>query len=275
MNRERIAAWVASIILLMGCQQEAPEITYDFRQGVITKGGKHYKFAQTANGDMGCYSSNDLQVWEREGTALKSEIEAVSPIAYGCTMSSPSVLYNAHSKQFVMWFQLEINNQADWAAYAAVAVSKQIEGPYQFVRAGRVNPMKYPAEMTTNERITLDTLQWKNYHSKGSKEWNNAVKKGLLVKRDLPGGQMAGEMSLFVDMDGKGYHIYVSEEGWALHLAELTDDYLSHTGKYIRIAVGQQHGSPYLSKGTKSYQLISLQDTLTSPTIWGPWDKTM
>lgn len=42
-------------------------------------------------------------------------------------------------------------------------------------------------------------------------------------------------MTLFVDDDGTAYHIYSSEENLTLHIAELSDDYLSHTGKYIRI----------------------------------------
>ncbi len=42
-------------------------------------------------------------------------------------------------------------------------------------------------------------------------------------------------MTLFVDDDGKAYHIYSSEDNLTLQIAELADDYLSHTGKYIRI----------------------------------------
>lgn len=46
---------------------------------------------------------------------------------------------------------------------------------------------------------------------------------------------MSRDMTLFVDDDGKAYHIYSSEENLTLHIAELTDDYLGHSGRYIRI----------------------------------------
>ena len=36
--------------------------------------------------------------------------------------------------------------------------------------------------------------------------------KGLFVKRDLEGGQMSRDMTLYVDDDGIAYHIYSSEE---------------------------------------------------------------
>ena len=41
-------------------------------------------------------------------------------------------------------------------------------------------------------------------------------------KRDLEGGQMARDMNLFVDDDGKAYHIYSSEE--KQHIAYLPVD---------------------------------------------------
>ena len=51
----------------------------------------------------------------------------------------------------------------------------------------------------------------------------------------MEGGQMSRDMTLFVDDDGKGYHIYSSEDNLTLQIAELSDDYLGHTGRYIRI----------------------------------------
>ena len=41
---------------------------------------------------------------------------------------------------------------------------------------------------------------------------------------------MSRDMTLFVDDDGKAYHIYSSEDNLTLQIAELSDDYLSHTG---------------------------------------------
>ncbi len=76
----------------------------------------------------------------------------------------------------------------------------------------------------------LDTLNAKNYEKWWTPEWTDAVNKGLIVKRDFNGGQMSRDMTLYVDEDGKAYHIYSSEENLTLQIAELSDDYLSHTG---------------------------------------------
>ncbi len=51
---------------------------------------------------------------------------------------------------------------------------------------------------------------------------------------DMEQGQMARDMNLFVDDDGKAYHIYSSEENSTLHIAELDPTYTGYTGKYIR-----------------------------------------
>ena len=69
-------------------------------------------------------------------------------------------------------------------------------------------------------------------------EWREAVNKGLFVKRDLEGGQMSRDMTLYVDDDGIAYHIYSSEENLTLQIAELTDDYQGHSGKYVRLFPG-------------------------------------
>ena len=75
-----------------------------------------------------------------------------------------------------------------------------------------------------------------------------AIAKGMFVKRDLKDGQMSRDMTLFVDDDGKAYHIYSSEENLTLHIAELTDDYLQHSGRYIRIFHGGHNEAPALFK---------------------------
>lgn len=54
-----------------------------------------------------------------------------------------------------------------------------------------------------------------------------------ILGRDMEQGQMARDMNLFVDDDGKAYHIYSSEENSTLHIAELDPTYTGYTGKYI------------------------------------------
>ena len=55
--------------------------------------------------------------------------------------------------------------------------------------------------------------------------------KGLIVKRDLDGGQMSRDMTLYVDEDGKAYHITLPKKTSHSKIAELSDDYLfTHRG---------------------------------------------
>lgn len=64
-------------------------------------------------------------------------------------------------------------------------------------------------------------------------------------------------MTLFVDDDGKAYHIYSSEDNLTLQIAELADDYLSHTGKYIRIFPGGHNEAPAIFKKEGTYWMIT------------------
>ncbi len=111
-------------------------------------------------------------------------------------------------------------------ARAGVAVSDSPTGPYCFVSSSRVCPGIFPLNMTEEER----DMQWnmEQFEEWWTPEWREAVNKGLFVKRDLEGGQMSRDMTLYVDDDGIAYHIYSSEENLTLQIAELTDDYLSH-----------------------------------------------
>ena len=70
-------------------------------------------------------------------------------------------------------------------------------------------------------------MQWnmEQFEEWWTPEWREAVNKGLFVKRDLEGGQMSRDMTLYVDDDGIAYHIYSSEENLTLQIAQLTDDY--------------------------------------------------
>ncbi len=74
-------------------------------------------------------------------------------------------------------------------------------------------------------------MKWnpEEYKEWWTPRWYEAIAKGMFVKRDLKDGQMSRDMTLFVDDDGKAYHIYSSEDNLTLQIAELADDYLSHT----------------------------------------------
>ena len=88
--------------------------------------------------------------------------------------------------------------------------------------------------------------------------------------------------TVFVDDDGTAYHIYSSEENLTLHIAELSDDYLSHTGKYIRIFPGGHNEAPAIFKKDGTYWMIASGCTgwepnearlMTASSILGEWSQ--
>lgn len=93
---------------------------------------------------------------------------------------------------------------------------------------------------------------------------------------------MSRDMTLFVDDDGKAYHIFASEENLTLHIAELTQDYLDYTSQYIRLAPGGHNEAPAIFKKGSKYFLITSGCTGWAPnaarlhvaqSIWGPWTE--
>ena len=68
---------------------------------------------------------------------------------------------------------------------------------------------------------------------------------------------MARDMSLFVDDDGSAYHLYASEDNGTMHISQLSDDYLSHSGKWVRALVGLGREAPALCKYHGRYWLIT------------------
>lgn len=89
-------------------------------------------------------------------------------------------------------------------------------------------------------------------------------------------------MNLFVDDDGKAYHIYSSEENSTLHIAELDSSYTGYTGKYTRIFINRFMEAPAMFKKDGNYYLIMSGCTGWSPnaarsaiasSIWGEWKE--
>jgi hypothetical protein len=255
--------------------------------GILYHDGKYYWFGEhksekssSAFVGVTCYSSGDLYHWKYEGVALPVSQDENSPIVSGCVLERPKVIYNKKTGKFVMYFHLELKDKGYAAAQVGVAVADKAEGPYTFVQAGRVNAGHYPLNMTVEQRsgkaITGDFKDW------WTPEWRKTVIDGMFTRRDLASGQMSRDMTLFVDEDGKAYHIYASEENLTLHLAELSDDYLSHTGKYIRIAPAGHNEAPAIFKKDGKYFMITSGCTgwepnaarlFTADSLFGEWTE--
>jgi len=197
---------------------------------------------------VSCYSSKDLLNWKNEGLALKVINDTASILSPGCVIERPKVIFNKKTGKFVMWFHHELKGQGYKAALTGVAVSDNVTGPYKYIRSLRPNagvwPLNFPEEYKKAKIKDGDLKSW-------SDEWKLAVREGLFVRRDFEGGQMARDMTIFVDKDGKAYHVHSAEENMTLHFSELTDDYLDFTGKYIRVLPGESNEAPaiFYSKG--------------------------
>lgn len=256
--------------------------------GVLYHNGKYYWFGEhkgensnAALVGVTCYSSSDLVNWKFESIALPVSEDEKSDIVRGSTIERPKVIYNKKTNKFVMWFHLELKGRGYSAARSAVAISDNPTGPFEYLGSGRVNPKIYPFNMIDIDRnVNYDLEYFKNKW--WTPEWQVALKQGLFIKRDFETGQMARDMTLFVDDDEKAYHIYSSEDNLTIHIAELSDDYLSHTGKYMRIFPGGNNEAPAIFKKDNEYWMITSGCTGWEPnkarlfqasSIWGSWSQ--
>jgi hypothetical protein len=240
--------------------------------GILLYKGTWYWFGESrlprgetdrTNYGVGCYSSGDLLNWKNEGLALRVINDTASLLQPGCVIERPKVIFNKKTGKFVMWFHHELRGQGYRAAMTGVAVSDNITGPYKYIRSLRPNAGVWPVNFTNEQ---------KNYSVKDSdlksltgEERKQAVRDGLYVRRDFAGGQMARDMTLFVDGDGKAWHIHSAEENQTLHFSELTDDYLDFTGTYYRVLPGESNEAPALFHAKGKYFLFT-----SGTTGWKP-----
>lgn len=250
-----------------------------FHEGVYYWFGEHKTAGSggnLANVGVRCYSSTDLYNWKNEGVALAVSEDPQSEIIRGCIIERPKVVYNAKTKEFVLWFHLELKGQGYKAARTGVAVANKATGPYTYLKSYRPNAGHWPKNMSTADR------QWTQQAVQNNIDMQDkdALRRGVLVARDFEGGQMARDMTVFVDDDGKAYHIHSSEENRTLHIAELTPDYRSFTGRYTRILPNGHNEAPAIFKHEGRYYLLASGCTGWRPnaarsavadSIWGPW----
>ncbi|MEE0573973.1 MAG: family 43 glycosylhydrolase [Paraprevotella clara] len=256
--------------------------------GLLFHEGKYYWYGEnrpargfTTEVGVEVYSSSDLMNWEDEGVALAVSEEAGHDIERGCIMERPKVVRNPKTGKFVMLFHLELKGKGYAAARVGFAESDSPVGPFRFIRALRPNAGKWPTDFSRRDIRKAKKLKEADYKEWWTPEWREAIREGLLLARDVPGGQMSRDMTVYVDDDGKAYHIYSAEENLTLNLAELTDDYLDYTGRYVRIAPGGQNEAPTIFKRDGVYWMITSGCTGWAPnearmfkaaSLWGPWE---
>lgn len=224
------------------------------------------------------YSSTDLRKWENRGIALPLLGAPGTPTEAGCTIERPKVVYCPNTGKYVMWFHNELKGHGYGAAFAGVAQSDTPVGPFKLIRSQRVNPGCYP-EGTPDE---IKRKRWANDMKWWTPEWYAAIDSGMFVRRDLYGGQMARDMTVYVDDDGKAYHVYSSEDNLTIQIAELDSTYTCHTGRYVRVSPGGHNEAPAIFKHDGIYWMITSGCTGWAPnearlhratTIMGPWEQ--
>lgn len=256
--------------------------------GLLQAGDTYYWFGEhKTEGKAGnqaqvgvhCYSSKDLYNWNDEGIALAVSEDPASSITKGCILERPKVIYNRKTNKYVMWFHLEPKGAGYSGALSGVAVADKVTGPYTFLRAFRPNAGYWPVNVKEIHKQGVPEVPQEKM-SGGSLPGH--VDSLNILGRDQEGGQMARDMTLFVDDDGKAYHIYASEENSTLHISQLTDDYIACTGKYARFFEGCFMEAPALFKHDGNYYLIMSGCTgwapnagrsAVAPSIWGPWKE--
>lgn len=257
--------------------------------GLLFHEGKYYWYGEnrpaggfTTEVGVEVYSSSDLMNWEDEGVALAVSDEAGHDIERGCIMERPKVVRNPKTGKFVMLFHLELKGQGYAAARVGFAESDSPVGPFRFIRSLRPNAGKWPVDFSRRDIRKAKKLKESDYKEWWTPEWREAIREGLLLARDVPGGQMSRDMTVYVDDDGKAYHIYSAEENLTLNIAELTDDYLDYTGRYVRVAPGGQNEAPAIFKRDGVYWMITSGCTGWAPnearmfkatSLWGPWEQ--
>ena len=97
-----------------------------------------------------------------------------------------------------------------------------------------------------------------------------------------PNGQMARDMTVFKDDDGKAYLVYSSENNNTMHVCLLNDDYFTPLKTYSRILENRRREAPAMFKSDGKYYLITSDCTGWSPNAasyavadnpLGPWKE--
>ena len=254
--------------------------------GVLYHEGTYYWFGEhkiagrrgnSAQVGVGVYSSTDLYNWKNEGIALKVVDEQGHDIQRGCILERPKVIYNKATGKFVMWFHLELKGQGYASARTGVAVADNVTGPYTFIESMRPHAGVWPLNAGDAAKPSEDI------DGTWAADRERSIALGSYLRRDFEGGQMSRDMTLFVDDDGKAYHITSSEENRTLHISLLSDDYLSFTDHYVRIFPGGANEAPAICKHNGKYYMITSGLTGWAPNparsavadnILGPWKST-
>jgi len=104
----------------------------------------------------------------------------------------------------------------------------------------------------------------------------------VFIKSFRPGGAMARDQTLFVDDDGKAYHLYASEDNKTLHISALDDKYLRPIGMFTRVFENRFMEAPAICKSNGKYYFLgsgcsgwepNAARSAVANSILGPWEE--
>lgn len=249
--------------------------------------GEHKVYGRAGNRahvGVHAYSSANLVDWDDRGVAFAVADSPVSDPALrdvedGCVLERPKVVRCAKTGKYAMFFHLELKGRGYSAARTGIAVADRPEGPFRFVRSLRPNAGDWPADARAEER-TDEAMAASRLLGDESGAPSARVRDAVPYLGHVAGGQMSRDMTLFVDDDGRGYHVFASEYNSTLHVAELSDDFLGYSGRWFRIAEKEWTEAPAICKWGGHYWLIGSGCTGWKPNkarlyraekLEGPW----
>jgi hypothetical protein len=200
--------------------------------------GENHKLGSGNKTGISAYWSDDLVHWRPAGVVLPKD--SLPPTFRDRGVAErPKVIYNARTKQYVMWMHLDANRYAE--ASAGVAVGATPEGPFHVVRIFR--PIKY--------------------------DYGYGADSTSLREREL--GNTFRDMALFRDDDGTAYVYYASESNRTMYAVKLDDSYTDIVRPAVegvtwaRLFPNQRREAPAPFKAGGRYYMIT-----SAQTGWAP-----
>ena len=267
--------------------------------GVMWQDGRYYWYGEhkgpgragnVAHGTaVHCYSSTDLERWKDEGAVLQTVASEGHDLEDGCVIERPKVVYCPKTGRFVMYFHLELKVDSPNSGYrygsarVGIAVNDRPTGLFSYLGSRRPNVGVWPQGVDTNALTFAATASARaiaNWRNGGENETVRACPHVFAGTFDR--GQTSRDQTLFVDDDGRAYHVYTSEHNSTLHISELTDDFLGETGRYWRVAEKDWTEAPAMCKRGGWYYLLGSGCTGWAPnaarvyrsrSLAGPWER--
>jgi beta-xylosidase len=107
-----------------------------FYQGLYYWYGEHKieGLSETTHADGGvhCYASQDLVNWHDMGMMIRLDRPENEDLTHECNSDRPKVVYNATTRDFVLFFKLYLRGMKSQAGFVAVATSASPTGPFVY-----------------------------------------------------------------------------------------------------------------------------------------------